>query len=340
MNTTNNNNLIRMNELLSKIGTKNKSLFNKLTLKTSKSKEFLDILQRKINMIEDNVKLTNIEKKTDELEKIFLKFEKFSDKIKNKNDRNLKDRYDNIYKNDLYYICPYLSSNILLISTGKNGDINIDDLRKLKKTQKELLKLFIKYYDFDNNNREYIEMLEILDIISEKIEIHPEYNKTNQKLVEEFSQLQIKSKNNNRKQLLPNLSSQVEIFSNKNAAEYYVLLSKIKNNEGFNYNEFQNIASEVFTIYKSALDIAFSILEQINLHGLTYNKMNNKSRIDIELLNKSIENLYNLCMNIIEIKKRKFNRNNNHDLLLMNKTLKSHKDFINLKNKILDGKNK
>ena len=72
VNNVNNANNARMNELLSKIGTKNKSLFNKLTGKTSKSTEFLDILEKKINMIKDyDVNLTNIEEKINELKKIF-----------------------------------------------------------------------------------------------------------------------------------------------------------------------------------------------------------------------------------------------------------------------------
>ena len=40
-----------MNELLSKIDTNNRSFFNKLMRKPSKSTEFLDILEKKINMI-------------------------------------------------------------------------------------------------------------------------------------------------------------------------------------------------------------------------------------------------------------------------------------------------
>ena len=40
-----------MNELLSKIDTINRSFFNKLMRKPSKSTEFLDILEKKINII-------------------------------------------------------------------------------------------------------------------------------------------------------------------------------------------------------------------------------------------------------------------------------------------------
>jgi hypothetical protein len=45
------NNLTRMNELLSKIGRNSKPLVNNLARKTSKSTEFLDIIERKIKMI-------------------------------------------------------------------------------------------------------------------------------------------------------------------------------------------------------------------------------------------------------------------------------------------------
>jgi hypothetical protein len=196
-----NNNLRRMNELLSKIGTKNKPFKNKLRLKTSKSTEFLDIIERKIEMLKD-FKITNIEKKLIELKKISEKIIIFSDKIKNKNDRNLKDRFDNIYNINFYFIFPYLSYQILNIII--NPTLTLHELKQFKKIQKELLLLFIKYHNVENNNRNYRNnrnfenMLEILDMISFRIEIHPSKNNKNQRLVEEFSQLQMQPRKNNK----------------------------------------------------------------------------------------------------------------------------------------------
>jgi isopropylmalate/homocitrate/citramalate synthase len=163
-----NANNAKMNELLRKIGTKKKSFFNKLTGTNSKSTEFLYILQRKINMIKDDVKLSNIEKKTNELKKIFLKFKNFSDKIKNKNKEDYY-RYHEIYSNTLYYICPYLSAVILNILARSNQ--NIGELQKLEKTHNELLNLFIWYYDY--KNQEYKNMKEVQDEIYQRIKIHP-----------------------------------------------------------------------------------------------------------------------------------------------------------------------
>jgi len=194
-NNSNNNNIRRMNELLSKIGRNSKPLVNKLTRKTSKSTEFLDIIENKIKMIKDDIKLTNIQKKTDELKKIFLKFKNFSDKIKNKNDRDLKVRYNNIYRSALYYICPYLSAIILQLSIAV---ITVAELKKLKKIQKDLLKLFIEYYDVDNDDIQFKNMLGVLDMISSSIEIHPSKNNKNQNLVNEFSQFQMQPRKNNK----------------------------------------------------------------------------------------------------------------------------------------------
>jgi hypothetical protein len=200
-NNSNNNNLTRMNELLSKIGRNSKPLKNKLRLKTSKSTEFLDILERKLEMLMD-LKITNIEKKMIELKKISEKIIIFSDKIKNKNDRNLKDRFDNIYNINFYFIFPYLSYQILNIII--NPTLTLHELKQFKKIQKELLLLFIKYHNVENNNRNYRNnrnfenMLEILDMISFRIEIHPSKNNKNQRLVEEFSQLQMQPRKNNK----------------------------------------------------------------------------------------------------------------------------------------------
>lgn len=170
MNNANNANNAKMNELLLKIGTKTN--FNKLKNKVKgtnrESTEFLNILQTKINKIKDDVKLSNIEKKTDELKKIFIKFKNFSDKIKNKNKKDYY-RYHEIYSNTLYYICPYLSGIILNILASSNQSIG--ELLKLGRTHNELLNLFIWYYD--QNNIEYKNMKDVQDEIYLRIEIHP-----------------------------------------------------------------------------------------------------------------------------------------------------------------------
>ncbi len=54
--------------------------------------------------MKDDIKLNNIEKKMNELKKFFLYFEIFLDKIKNKNENNIRDKYNDIYHNHLFYI--------------------------------------------------------------------------------------------------------------------------------------------------------------------------------------------------------------------------------------------
>jgi len=188
-----------MNELLSKIDTNNRSFFNKLMRKPSKSTEFLDILEKKINMIKDyDVNLTNIEEKINELKKIFSKLTSFSEKIKNKNDRNLKERYNNIYNRVIYYICPILSKKIAILASYYSKNFTIDELKILKKMQNELLILFNNYYKIENNkNKDRNKMLQDQEIISNRIELYPPNNRTNQGLSNQLSQLKIRPNNKN-----------------------------------------------------------------------------------------------------------------------------------------------
>ena len=188
-----------MNELLSKIDTNNRSFFNKLMRKPSKSTEFLDILEKKINMIKDyDVNLTNIEEKINELKQIFSKFTSFSEKIKNKNDKNLKERYNNIYNHIVYYICPILSKKIAILASDYSKNFTIDELKILKKMQNELLILFNNYYKIENNkNKDRNKMLQDQEIISNRIELYPPNNRTNQGLSNQLSQLKIRPNNKN-----------------------------------------------------------------------------------------------------------------------------------------------
>jgi hypothetical protein len=182
MSNANNDNNRKMNVLFSTIGTNSQSFFNKFIRKPSKSTEFLDILERKINMIKDyDVNLTNIEEKINELKKIFSKFIDFSKKIKN--DTNLKKRYNDIYNRVIYYICPILSKKIAILAIDYSKNFTIDELQKLKNMQDELLKLFNIYYKIENNkNKDRNKMLEDQEIISNRIILYPRNTNTNQGL--------------------------------------------------------------------------------------------------------------------------------------------------------------
>jgi hypothetical protein len=142
-NNRNNNNK-RMIELLNKIGTDSKSLFNKMTFKKSKSAEFLDIVERKLSEInladikKDNI--DTIQKKIDELEKIFTKLEQFSKKIQSKNNPELKNRVVGIYRNNINIFAAFsfqIKSNV----SNNLYKFNIQDLKKLEKFIGKLIEL-------------------------------------------------------------------------------------------------------------------------------------------------------------------------------------------------------
>jgi len=275
--------------------------------------KFLESIVKNKNDIETNeVSIRNLEK----LEKLIKKYTEYF-KDKNPNDKRLLSIFKGFYEE--IRSC-FLNFSKKIYQKAERNAASRDQFLELIKLHQKLLDVYKKYFD---NNRK-------IDTNSEKLEVLFSTRFLPPKSMSNPRQLRLPSVPNNNN----NLSSHVEIFSNKNAAEYHALLSQIKN-----YKEFKSIASEVFTLYKSVLDYALSTLQKINLQGLSHNQINNKIRIDIELLNKSIEKLYILCKEIIEIKKQKFNKNNNEDLLLMNNTLQFHKLYINTKNKILHGKN-
>ena len=133
----------RMNQLLNEIGKRKKSLFNRITFTQSKSEEFLDIVERKINSInlkdisKDSIEI--IKKKIDELNKIFTKLQEFSIKIQQKNDSTLKNRLTRIYFENKN-IFTYFSLQIKL-----KGE-KIDDINTLEKLQK----FFDRLIDLNN----------------------------------------------------------------------------------------------------------------------------------------------------------------------------------------------
>ena len=84
----------------------------------------------------------------------------------------------------------------MAIDYSKN--FTIDELKKLKKMQHELLILFNSYYKIENNkNKDRNKMLQDQEIISNRIEYYPKNNHTNQGLSNQFSQLKIRPNNKN-----------------------------------------------------------------------------------------------------------------------------------------------
>lgn len=131
----------------------------------------------------------------------------------------------------------------------------------------------------------------------------------------------------------PNLNltknSNSNIFSNKNEKEYLDKLSKIKD-----YDSFKKLESEVFELYKSQLEIAFSILKKLNLQGNNYNKLNKKFKNDMTLIFKSLEKIYRLYKKIFDFYLGQ-NFKKNEDLLLMLNRFKNYNSFNQLKKEIL-----
>jgi hypothetical protein len=161
------NNNRKMNDLLKRIGTSSKPLFNKLTFKPSKKTEFLEIVERKLGNILTGINLNNIEEKISELDKIFDKLQQFSKKITNRTDENIKSRLHNIYFNNRF-IFPAFSAQILRISNIPK--ISLDDLNKLLQLQNQLIKIYNKYKKTTNyKNLKLVKMLEVKQILDEKI---------------------------------------------------------------------------------------------------------------------------------------------------------------------------
>jgi hypothetical protein len=151
INSRNNNNK-RMNELLSKIGTDSKSLFNKMTFKTSKSAEFLDIVERKISEIKladiQKDSIDTIQKKIDELKKIFTKLNEFSKKIISKKNSELQNRLNGIYSNNANIFAAFI---LQLKLNAEISYYNIEELKKLENFIDELINLYDLFYKVDEN---------------------------------------------------------------------------------------------------------------------------------------------------------------------------------------------
>jgi hypothetical protein len=166
-NNRNNNNK-RMNELLNKIGTDSKSLFSKMTFKKSKSAEFLDIVERKLSEINlAHIKkdtIVTIQKKIDELKKIFTKLNEFSKKIIPKKNSELQNRLHGIYSNNANIFAAFI---LQLKLNAEISYYNIEELKKLENFIDELINLYDLYYIVDENISK--KMKENKRFISDKI---------------------------------------------------------------------------------------------------------------------------------------------------------------------------
>jgi len=144
---------------------------NRITFTRSKSDEFLDIVERKINSInlkdisKDSIEI--IKKKFDELYKIFTKLHIFSINIQQKNDSTLKNRLIGIYFENKN-IFAYFSLQIKL-KGEKISDINT--LEKLQKFFDRLIDLnnLLQYISINEKQDNLQEIERNKEIINERI---------------------------------------------------------------------------------------------------------------------------------------------------------------------------
>jgi len=268
-NTANNNNR-KMNDLLQRIGTNSKPLFNKLTFKPSKKTEFLEIVERKLGNILTGINLDNIEKKISELDKIFNKLQQFSKKITNRTDENIKSRLHNIYLNNRL-IFQAFSAQILRITNSPQ--ISHDDLIKLLKLQNQLIEIYKKYFRTQTNkNLKLGQMLEVKQILDKKIRNlsrkNNNYSYSEPKKFREFREFREQKQLSNKFKELDEL-----------CAESRILSSQLVKKEG-GMNDLSEEQKQHLSIYIP--DLARKIYELIK--DLKYGKPLIESKIELEEL--------------------------------------------------------
>lgn len=178
-----NNNNARMNFLLSKIGTSNKPLINKLTFKKSKSTELLEILERKISEFFKNLSLHNLPKKFLELQKISEKIKLTTSIINAKKDETLTNIFLGIFRN-YRQLFPAFSTQILVLLN--QNELNINNLTYFSFIIDNLISLYLKIFYSSNISKSklnidqyYKDMLKVQKIISEKFDKLPKVNINN-----------------------------------------------------------------------------------------------------------------------------------------------------------------
>jgi hypothetical protein len=180
-----NNNNAKINSLLKEIGKQNKSLENKFItfFKKSKSKELLEILERKISEFLTNLTFDNLPKKLLELQKISEKINLTRAKIFAKNDETLKDIFNRIFRN-YRQLFPAFSTQILVLLN--QNELNINNLTYFSFIIDNLISLYLKiFYSSNiakkllNKDEHYNKMLEVQKIISDEFDKMPKINTNN-----------------------------------------------------------------------------------------------------------------------------------------------------------------
>lgn len=270
------NNNTKINNLLNEIGKQKKSLKNKVTFKKSKSKELLEILERKISEFLTNLSFDNLKEKLLELQKISEKINLTMEKIVVKKDDTLnKDFLDIFEKYRLLF--PAFSDQILVFF--EKIELNIDNLTYLSSIIDNLILIYLKIFYLSNKSKSYLvkdlnygRMLEAQKKISDKI---INISKNKKELKTEDEELEILKKE---------LSEFLTNLTFDNLAEKLLELQKIskkinltrekifaKNDEilKLNFLSILNQYRKLFPYFSKQISVLLN-KNELNIKNLTY----------------------------------------------------------------------
>ena len=147
-NNQNNENISRIKRLLEQIGTDSKSFLNKLKSKKSKSIEFLELIDIKLDKILKDIKLENIRKQLNKSKILFEKLlgQTYVNKIQSKSEYNktrLIQQKNNISRKYFKFFVNFSEEIVKIIH---ENSLSIEKLEILLSIQDELIELFKKYY--------------------------------------------------------------------------------------------------------------------------------------------------------------------------------------------------
>jgi len=242
--SNNNNNNRRINFLTTQIGKTNKTFLQKVNplFKKSKSKEVLEILERKLLNFINTLTFQNLEKKLIELQKIYERIKNISEKILAKQDQTLKDRFKAIFYNYLILFPNFLAKILEFLSSH---DLDINNLKYLSFIADNLRILFLKIcYPLTDDVPYYIKILEV-ESKSLELEVENKLFEVQTEISRKIDELTNKNFNKNKN----------KNFNNKN-------FQNLKNEQN-EYMLREKIVTLSLKIYKKALDSQGIELEKL-----------------------------------------------------------------------------
>ena len=161
-NNQNNENLSKITRLLEQIGTDSKSFFEKLQSKKSKSVEFLELIDINLDKILKNINLKNIRIQLEKSKYLFEKLlgQTYLNKIQSKSENNktrLIRQKNNIYRKYFKFFVNFSEEIVKIINYNT---LSIEQLNYLLSIQTELISLFQKYYNTQENYNQDLKLME------------------------------------------------------------------------------------------------------------------------------------------------------------------------------------